>query len=82
MDNTSNILETAKKLGKSQKLIIKSLLQFNSSLPIEFFGSDKAVILNLQDRGFVEIKNDNVFLTSLGRQLWEEWHQQNQNHQK
>lgn len=73
MDNTSNILETAKKLGKSQKLIIKSLLQFNSSLPIEFFGSDKAVILNLQDRGFVEIKNDNVFLTSLGRQLWEEW---------
>jgi hypothetical protein len=73
MDNTSNILETAKKLGKSQKLIIKSLLQFNSSLPIEFFASDKAVILNLQDRGFVEIKNDNVFLTYLGRQLWEEW---------
>jgi hypothetical protein len=73
MDNTSNISEAAKKLGKSQKLIIKSLLQFNSSLPIEFFGSEKAVILNLQDKGFVEIKDVNVFLTALGRQLWEEW---------
>jgi hypothetical protein len=73
MENTSNILETAKRLGKSQKLVIKSLLQFKSSLPIEFFGSDKGVILTLQDRGLVEIKNDHVFLTSLGRELCEQW---------
>ncbi len=73
MENTSNILEAAKRLGKSQKLIIKSLLQFNSSLPIEFFGSDKAVVLNLQDRGLVEIKNDHIFLTSLGKELCEQW---------
>jgi hypothetical protein len=73
MDNTSNILETAKRLSQKQKSILKSLFQFKSSLPIEFFGSYRAVIVTLQNRGFVEIKNDHVFLTSLGEKLCEEW---------
>jgi hypothetical protein len=50
MDNASNIEEAAKWLSQKQKFIIKSLFQSKSSLPTQFFGSDKNVILKLQDR--------------------------------
>ena len=66
MENVSNITEAAKRLSQQQKSILRSLL-FNSPLPIQFFDSKKTVVLKLQDRGLVEIHDEKVSLTTLGR---------------
>jgi hypothetical protein len=71
MENSSDILEAAKRLSYNQKLIIKSLCIF--SCPLQSFSSAKAVVLKLQDRGLVEIKDEQVSLTSLGKALCDHW---------
>jgi Probable Zinc-ribbon domain/Type III restriction enzyme, res subunit len=73
MDNASNVEEAAKWLSQNQKSIIKSLFQEKLSLPAHFFDSDKTVVLKLQDRGLVEIQNEQVSLTALGSGIAEYW---------
>lgn len=73
MENVSNITEAAKRLSQKQKSILRSLFQFNSPLPIQFFDSKKTVVLKLQDRGLVEIHDEQVSLTTLGRGVSEYW---------
>jgi Hypothetical methyltransferase/Type III restriction enzyme, res subunit/Probable Zinc-ribbon domain len=77
MENTSNVKEAAKSLSQKQKSILRSLLQFNSALPIQFFDSEKAVVLKLQERCLIEIQNEQVFLTVLGRDVLDYWENQN-----
>jgi hypothetical protein len=76
MKNTLNTVEAAKRLSQNQKSIIKTLFQFGVPVTIEFFDSGKAVILNLQDRGFVSIQNEQVSLTTLGVNISEYWQNQ------
>jgi transcription elongation factor Elf1 len=71
MENESNILEAAQKLSINQKFIIKSLIEF--SQPLQFFGSNKSGVLRLQHRGIVDIKDEDVFLTPLGKVIAESW---------
>ncbi len=60
--------EAAKKFGKNQRLIIKSLIA--SPLPINKFTSLKSVVSNLQERGVVVIKEHHLHLTALGQEAW------------
>ena len=71
MENAPNILEIAKRLYKNQRLILQSL--YMSSYPIKEFSSVKNTILYLQAKGLVELKEDQVFLTSLGQSVCELW---------
>jgi Hypothetical methyltransferase/Probable Zinc-ribbon domain/Type III restriction enzyme, res subunit len=71
MENSSNVIEAGKGLSVKQKSILKSLFQFNSPLPIQFFDSEKAVVFRLQDRHLIEIKNEQVSLTTLGKDVLE-----------
>jgi len=71
MENAPNILKTAKGLGRNQRLILQSL--YTSPHPIKKFSSVKNTILYLQARGLVELKDDQVFLTSLGQAICELW---------
>jgi hypothetical protein len=63
-----NLVEVAKKLGKNQRLIIKSLIA--SPLPINNFSSVKSIVSNLQDRGLVVIKDNQLHLSVLGQEAW------------
>jgi tRNA U34 5-carboxymethylaminomethyl modifying enzyme MnmG/GidA len=65
MNNASNAEEAAKYLRQDQKSILESLYQSESSLPIHFFDSDKTIIFKLQNRGLVEIQNEQLSLTTL-----------------
>ena len=73
MNNASNVEEAAKYLRQDQKSILESLYQSESSLPIHFFDSEKTIIFKLQNRGLVEIQNEQLSLTTLGRNLSEYW---------
>ncbi len=73
MKNLSDVIEAAKGIGKSQKAIIKSLLENNSFLPIKFFGYNKVAIFKLQDKGVVRVEEDRVFLTNLGEAICDLW---------
>lgn len=71
MENAPNILEITKRLYKNQRLILQSL--YMSPYPIKEFSSVKNTILYLQARGLVELKDDQVSLTSLGQAVCELW---------
>jgi Hypothetical methyltransferase/Probable Zinc-ribbon domain/Type III restriction enzyme, res subunit len=73
MDNLSKVEKATKWLSRNQKSIIKSLFQEKLPLPIQFFSSDKTVILKLQDRGLIEIQNEQVSITTLGGDVAEYW---------
>jgi transcription elongation factor Elf1 len=79
MENTSNVTEAAKRLSQKQKSILRSLFQFNSPLPIQFFDSEKTVVLKLQDRCLIEVKNEQVSLTTLGKSVSAYWQNQRSN---
>lgn len=64
-----NLPEVAKKLGKKQRLIIKSLIA--SPLPIYNFSFVKSIVSNLQDQGLVAIKDNQLHLTVLGHEAWD-----------
>jgi hypothetical protein len=71
MENLSDIIEAAKGIGKNQKAIIESLLEIESSIPIRVFKSDKLAILKFQNKGIVQIEEDRISLTDLGRAVYE-----------
>ncbi|MEG4327308.1 zinc-ribbon domain-containing protein [Microcoleus sp. herbarium5] len=75
MDDAYNIREGTKGFGRMQKLILQSL--YLSSEPIKKFTSVKRTLLNLQDRGLVQLKDDRVSLTDLGQAVCEIWQGQN-----
>jgi Hypothetical methyltransferase/Probable Zinc-ribbon domain/Type III restriction enzyme, res subunit len=79
MENLSDVIGAAKRLSQNQKSIIKSLSQFGVPVTISFFESGEAVILNLQNRGLVEIKNGYVSLTTLGTGILQHWENQKNN---
>jgi Probable Zinc-ribbon domain len=79
MENLSDVIGAAKHLSQNQKSIIKSLSQFGVPVVISFFDSGEAVILNLQNRGLVEIKNGYVSLATLGTVLLQHWENQKNN---
>ncbi|MEG4006953.1 zinc-ribbon domain-containing protein [Microcoleus sp. Pol11C1] len=75
MDDAYNIREARKGFGRMQKLILQSL--YLSSEPIKKFTSVKSTLLNLQDRGLVQLKDDQVSLTDLGQAVCQIWQGQN-----
>ncbi len=75
MDDAYNIREATKGFGRMQKLILQSL--YLSSEPIKKFTSVKSTLLNLQDRGLVQLKDDQVSLTDLGQAVCQIWQGQN-----
>ena len=75
MDDAYNIREARKGFGRMQKLILQSL--YLSSEPIKKFTSVKSTLLNLQDRGLVQLKDDRVSLTDLGQAVCQIWLGQN-----
>ncbi|MEL7505445.1 MAG: sigma factor-like helix-turn-helix DNA-binding protein, partial [Cyanobacteria bacterium J06554_6] len=77
MNKLFKIREATKKLGRNQKLILKSLHQSPQS--VKQFSSVKSTVLNLQGRELIEIKNNEVYLTELGQAVCEYWQQQNKN---
>ncbi len=71
MENAPNILETTKGLHRNQRLILQSL--YTSPHSIKIFSFNKNTILNLQAKGLVELKNEQVSLTSLGQAICDLW---------
>jgi hypothetical protein len=72
MENLSDVIEAAKGIGKKHKEIIEVLLEIQSSSPIRGFKSSEIpVILKLQDKGIVQIEDDLISLTDLGRDVHE-----------
>jgi predicted methyltransferase len=69
MESALNVTEAAKRLSPNQKSILRSLFQFKSPVPTQFYSSDKNVILKLQDRDLVEIQNGQVLLTITGKEV-------------
>lgn len=65
MDNVDKIREATKGFGKNQRLILSSL--YLSPQLINKFTSVKNTILNLQERGLVQLKDDQLLLTDLGQ---------------
>jgi hypothetical protein len=57
-------------LPESQRTIVKSLFEAKASLSIKFFSSDKIAISKLLDKGIVQIKEDQISLTELGRGVY------------
>ena len=70
MDNQHNSQESAKWLGKNQKIILKAL-NSNSPLLLDQFSSIKNAVTSLKAQGFVEIRDKQVFLLSSGKSLLE-----------
>ncbi|MEG3991285.1 zinc-ribbon domain-containing protein [Microcoleus sp. S28C3] len=75
MDDAYNIREARKGFGRMQKLILQSL--YLSSEPIKKYTSVKSTLLNLQDRGLVQLKDDQVSLTDLGQAVCQIWQGKN-----
>ena len=71
MENLSDVIEAAKRIGKSQKAIVESLFEAKSPLSIQFFGSNENPIFKLQDKGIVQIEENRISLTNLGRAVYE-----------
>jgi Hypothetical methyltransferase/Probable Zinc-ribbon domain/Type III restriction enzyme, res subunit len=76
MEVTLDVAEATKRLSQNQKSIIKSLSQFGVPVTINFFDSNKTVIVKLQERGLVTIQNEQVSLTLLGISISEFWKNQ------
>jgi Hypothetical methyltransferase/Probable Zinc-ribbon domain/Type III restriction enzyme, res subunit len=79
MEVTLDVIEATKHLSQNQKSIIKSLSQFGVPVAINFFDSNKTVIVKLQERGLVIIQNEQVSLTSLGISILKFWQDQANN---
>lgn len=75
MENSLDTLKATKGLGKNQKLILQSLSI--SPHPVKQFNSVKKIVLNLQARGLVELKDEEVTLTLLGQATCEFLQKQN-----
>ncbi|XGB40298.1 MAG: hypothetical protein LVT47_06405 [Cyanobacteria bacterium LVE1205-1] len=75
MYNADKIREAIKGFGRNQKHILKSL--YLSPRPIKHFSSVKSAVFNLQNRGLIELRGDQVFLTELGQAVCEAWQEQN-----
>ncbi len=78
MNDAYNIQEATKGFGKKQSResrILRSL--YLSPQPIEQFSVVRKALHNLQGRGLIEIKNDQVSLTELGIAVCEYWKEQN-----
>jgi Hypothetical methyltransferase/Probable Zinc-ribbon domain/Type III restriction enzyme, res subunit len=72
MENLSDVIEAAKGIGKKHKEIIEVLLEIQSSSPIRGFKSSEIpVILKIKDKGIVQIEDDLISLTDLGRDVHE-----------
>jgi Hypothetical methyltransferase/Probable Zinc-ribbon domain/Type III restriction enzyme, res subunit len=71
MENLSDVIEAAKGIGKSQKLIVESLFEVKSSLPIRFFSSKGISVFKLQDKGIIKIEEDHISLTELGQDIYD-----------
>jgi hypothetical protein len=69
MDDEQKIREVAKGFGRNQRLILISL--YRSPQPINQFGFAKRTILKLQNRELIVLREDQVFLTDLGRSVCE-----------
>jgi hypothetical protein len=78
MNDAYNIQETTKEFAKKQTRetrILRSL--YSSPQPIEQFSVIRKSLQNLQDRGLIEIKNDQASLTERGIAVCEYWKEQN-----
>ncbi len=58
-------------LPESQRTIVESLFEANTSLSIKFFSSAKIAISKLLDKGIVQIEEDRISLTELGRDVYD-----------
>jgi transcription elongation factor Elf1 len=74
-DNTSKIREAIRLLSHNQKSIIRLLFESDSCLSIESFNRQYA-ISSLQGRDLVEIDDNQVSLSQLGRDVVEYWREQ------
>lgn len=70
MEDTLYIAQIVTLLSRKQKSAIKLLSKSASSLPIKRFDREHAVPL-LVDKGLVEIYNDRVFLSILGKEVFQ-----------
>lgn len=65
MVDADRIYEATKRLGKNQKLIFEQL--YSSPSSIKHSSSVQSILLNLQDRGLIKLKNGQISLTELGQ---------------
>jgi hypothetical protein len=72
MDNTPDARRSARSPGKNQKIILQSL-KIRSPRSLDYFSSIKNAVINLESRGLVEIRGEQVFVLPLGESLLEEW---------
>src|SRR6478672_1962341 len=75
MDDAYNIREATKGLSRNQRRILRSL--YLSSQAIKKFTSIKSTIVTLQERGLVQLKDDQVFLTDFGQAICKFWDEPN-----
>jgi hypothetical protein len=78
MENELIIIKAIKNIKENQRHIIKSLFQSKLPVPINFFESKINTLIDLQDKGVVEIQEGKVSLTNLGKEVIEYW----QNHKE
>ena len=81
MDNTPDAQRSVRTPGKNQKIILKSL-KTRSPLSLNYFSSIRNAVINLESRGLVEVRGEQVFLLPLGERLLEEWQNPNRNEPK
>jgi Probable Zinc-ribbon domain/Sigma-70, region 4 len=74
MDNAYSIQQATKGIGKNQRFILGAL--YSSPQPLKKFISVQNVVVNLQNRGLVELKDDQAFLTVLGQTVCASWQAQ------
>lgn len=72
-----SIREATKGFGRNQRLILSSL--YLNPQSIKKFTSVRNTILNLQDRGLVQLENDQISLTDFGQSVCESWREQDDN---
>jgi Hypothetical methyltransferase/Probable Zinc-ribbon domain/Type III restriction enzyme, res subunit/Sigma-70, region 4 len=72
MDIKNEIQKPTQKLGKNQKIILKSL-HVRSPLALDYFASIRYAVSNLENRGLLEVRDEQVFLLPLGINLLESW---------
>ena len=60
-------------LGKIRSPYLNHYINQNHLFQFFFFDSDKTILFKLQNRGLVEIQNEQLSLTTLGRNLAEYW---------
>ena len=78
MNDAYNIQEATKGFGKKQSRESRILrLLYLSPQPIEQFKSVKKILLNLRERDFIKINDDQVFLTDIGHAVCDILREQN-----